>query len=82
MKILVFAKPGAKRASIKKMRNIISGFDECFSITVHEPAYNGRANEAIKVVIAEHFGTPVRLVRIVAGHTVHRKIVMVSTPQS
>jgi hypothetical protein len=34
MKILVFAKPHAKRASIEKMENIIPGFDASFSVAV------------------------------------------------
>ena len=44
MKILVFAKPAARRAEIRKMADIIPGFDACFSISVKEAPVDGRAN--------------------------------------
>jgi uncharacterized protein len=78
MKILIFAKPSAKRASVKEMENIIPGFDASFSVAVKEPAEDGRANRAICAALAEHFHVPVSSITIVAGHTSRRKIVVVS----
>lgn len=77
MKILVFARPGAKRASIKKMENLVPGFDACFSVLVKEPAEGGRANRAIETALAEHFKTSVLSVKIVAGRTTRKKVVQI-----
>jgi len=78
MKILVFAKPGAKRAEVKKLENIVPGFDASFSVAVKEPAQDGRANRAIESVLAEHFRVSRSSVRIVSGHTTRKKIVAIS----
>jgi uncharacterized protein YggU (UPF0235/DUF167 family) len=78
MKILVFAKPGAKRATVKKLEDLVPGFDAAFSVAVKEPAEDGRANHAIEAALAEHFNIPVSLVRIVAGQTARRKVVITS----
>jgi len=78
MKILVFAKPGARRADIKKMENLMPGFDASFSIAVKEPAEDGRANQAIEKALAEYFGTPVSSVRIMTGRTARRKVLLIS----
>lgn len=78
MKILVFAKPGAKRTSVKKMEDLVPGFDASFSVAVKEPAEAGRANCAIEKALAEHFDVPISSIRIVAGHTTHRKVIVIS----
>jgi uncharacterized protein (TIGR00251 family) len=78
MKILVFAKPGAKRASVKKMENLMPGFDVSFSVAVKEPAQDGRANRAIETALAENFKVPVSSVQIIAGHTARRKVIVIS----
>jgi hypothetical protein len=78
MKILVFAKPGAKCPSVKKMEDLMPGFDATFSVAVKEPAEDGRANRAVEKALAEHFHVPVFSVRIVAGHTARRKMVIIS----
>lgn len=78
MKILVFAKPGAKRASVKEMENLIPGFGACLAVAVRELAEDGRANRAILAALAEHFGVTVSSVRIVAGHAARKKVVVIS----
>ena len=76
MKILVFAKPHAKRASIEKMENIIPGFEASFSVAVREPAEEGRANYAIEMALAEYFKLPISSVKIVSGKMAHKKVVV------
>jgi len=56
----------------------VSGFDASFSVAVKEPAEGGRANRAIETVLAEHFNVPVSLVRIVAGYTGRKKVIVIS----
>ena len=77
MKILVFAKPGAKRASVKKMEDLIPGFDACFSVAVHAPAQDGAANRAVEAALAEYFHVPISSVCIATGHSARKKIVVV-----
>ncbi len=78
MKILVFAKPGARRASIEKMENLIPGFDGCFSIAVKEPAEDGRANHAVEAALAGYFKLSVSSVKIISGKTARKKIVLIA----
>ena len=77
MKILVRAKPGAKRAFIKEEARTL--FEENrmrhFTVAVKEPAKEGRANHAIERALAEHFDVALSRVRIVAGHTARNKVV-------
>jgi uncharacterized protein (TIGR00251 family) len=78
MKLLVFAKPGAKQASVKKMQDMIPGFDGCFSAAVKEPAEDGRANRAVERALAEHFQVSVSSVKIISGKTTRKKIVVIA----
>ncbi len=78
MKILVFAKPGARRASVEKMENLIPGFDACFSVAVRAPAQDGAANRAVEAALAEYFHVPVSSVHIATGHSARKKIVILS----
>jgi uncharacterized protein YggU (UPF0235/DUF167 family) len=78
MKILIFAKPGAKRMHVKKLEDIVPGFDASFSVAVKEPAEEGRANRAIEAALAEYFHIPVSSARIVAGQAARRKVVIIS----
>lgn len=77
MKILIFAKPGAKRAGIKKMKDLVPGFDACFSIAVRELAEDGCANRAIEAALAEYFSISVSSIKIVAGKTSRKKVVII-----
>ncbi len=77
MKILVFAKPGAKRPGVEEMENIIPGFDACLNVRVAEPAAEGRANEAVCRALAKHFRVPVSSVRIAAGRASRQKVIII-----
>jgi uncharacterized protein (TIGR00251 family) len=78
MKILVFAKPSARRTLIEKMENIIPGFDACFSIAIKEPAQDGRANSAVESALAGYFKVPLFSVKIISGKTARKKIVLIA----
>jgi len=82
MKILVFAKPGARRAALTKMASIVPGFDAAFSVAVKEPAIDGRANEAIGRALADHFSVPQSSVRIATGHSAKKKTYVVISRDS
>ena len=79
MKILVLAKPGARRTVCEELANLVPGFDACFSVAVREPARDGAANRAVEAALAARFGVPVSRVRIISGQTGRKKIVVVST---
>ena len=78
MKILVFAKPGARRASVKAMENLVAGFDGTFLVAIKKPAEGGRANRAVEEALAEYFAVSLSCVRIVAGGASRRKVVLVT----
>ncbi len=78
MKILVFTKPGARHALIKKLEDLVPGFDASFSVAVREPAEGGRANRAVEAALAKYFNVSASSIKIVAGRTVRRKVAIVS----
>ena len=69
MRILIKAKPGAKRTEIKEvaMRQ--------FTVAVREPAQDGKANHAIEKAIAEYFNVAPARVRIISGFTSREKMI-------
>ncbi|OWK26677.1 MAG: hypothetical protein US76_01515 [Parcubacteria group bacterium GW2011_GWA2_38_13b] len=69
MKIFVKAKPNAKEEWVEKIDSAH------FVISVKEPPIQGRANEAIKKVLADYFKISVQSVKIVSGHYLRRKII-------
>ncbi len=71
MKISVHAKPNAHKTLVEK-----TGEGE-YTVSIMEPAREGKANEAVLKAIAAHFDVPRSRVRLVSGHTFHRKIVEV-----
>lgn len=70
MKISVRVKANSKKESIRK-----EGGE--YIVAVRELAKEGKANGAVENAIAEYFGVPRSLVRIVAGHAFHEKIIEV-----
>lgn len=83
MKIVVRAKPGAKKEYVKEMTDLFAPADRRrFIVAVHEPATEGRANRAIERVLAGHLGIAPSRVRIVAGFTAKEKIVEISSPDA
>ena len=70
-KIFVIAKPNSKNPGIRE-----SGRNH-FTVSISEPATDGKANHAIVNAIAEHLGVPKSYVEIVHGHFSKHKIVEV-----
>lgn len=84
MKIVVKAKPGAKKAYIKEEPQGLFGKDaneRRFVVAVTERAVEGRANEAIIAALAEHFGVPRSRVRIVSGQRSKGKIIEIEAKE-
>jgi len=69
MKITVQVKPNARKDEV------LVQADGTFTVRVSVPPIEGRANERVVEVLAEHFGKPKRSIQIVAGSRSRRKIV-------
>ena len=69
MKLFIFAKPGAKEDSVKKID------DTHFTVTVKEPPIQGRANKAIIKTLAEFLGISPSRLNMVLGHTNKQKVI-------
>lgn len=80
MRIIVKAKAGAKKEMVERVTSPdISLFGhqaemEIYKVSVKEPPVDGRANNAIVRVLAQHFGVAPSMVRIVSGQSAKRKI--------
>ena len=72
MKIFVKAKPNSREESVKKLS------ETNFEICVKEPPIKGRANAAVMIALARHFGVPLSSVKIISGHTSRQKIVEIN----
>lgn len=68
MKITVTVKPSAREDGIKKE---VDGY----RVTTKMRAHNGKANEAVRRIIAEHFDVAASRVTIVRGTTSHKKYI-------
>lgn len=69
LKIWVTVKPRAKREEVKK----IAG--DAFLVSVHAPAQEGKANQALTEILARYFSVPKSSVRILHGRGGRRKLV-------
>ncbi len=72
IRLKVKAVPGASR------EGITGWLGDALKVRVTAPAEDGKANEAIKELLAGALGVPTRSVRIVAGGSSPRKVVEVS----
>ena len=63
------------RASRSEVAGALS--DGTMKVRVAAVPENGKANEELCRVLAQHFGVPVRAVTVVAGHTSTRKRVRI-----
>ncbi len=61
MLISIVVKPNAKHPSVEKMP------DGSYKVAVKAPAQEGKANEAVRKILAEHFSLPQSDVKIVRG---------------
>jgi uncharacterized protein (TIGR00251 family) len=71
MKIQVRVKPNSKTQEVSQEGN-------SFAVKVKEPAREGRANQAVIKLLAEHFGVPKSQVRILSGLTSKNKVIEVA----
>ena len=71
MKIQVKVKPNSKTEDISRE-------GDSFIIKVKEPPKEGKANQAIIKLLAEHFGVPQSQVRILSGFRSKNKVIEVA----
>lgn len=68
----VRVKPGSKKGPLVETND-----DGTLTVFVREPALDGRANEAVVVLLAKHFDVAKSRVRVVRGMTGRLKVVAV-----
>jgi uncharacterized protein (TIGR00251 family) len=71
MKIQVKVKPSSKTEEVNQE-------GDSFIIKVKEPPREGKANQAVIKLLAEHFGVPKSHVRILSGYGSRNKVVEVA----
>ena len=71
MKIQVKVKPGSKTEELSREGN-------SFIIKVKEPPKEGKANQIVIKLLAEHFGIPQSQVRILSGFRNRNKVIEVA----
>jgi uncharacterized protein (TIGR00251 family) len=69
MKIRVTVKPQSKKSEVRKIS------ENEYAVSVHAPAREGKANEAVIEALADHFSVPKSAIRIVRGQTGRRKLI-------
>lgn len=72
MKINVFAKPGKKKEYVEQIDSMN------YTVSVKEPAKDGRANQAVAKSLSEFFGIPRSQVNIISGQTSKQKVFEIS----
>jgi len=71
MKIQVKVKPSSKTEELSQE-------GDSFIVTVKEPPKEGKANQAVVKLLAQHFGVPQSQVRILSGFRSRNKVVEVA----
>ena len=71
MKIRVKVKPSSKTEELGRE-------GDSLIVKVKEPAKEGRANQAVITLLAEHFGVPKSKVRILSGFGSRNKVIEVA----
>jgi uncharacterized protein (TIGR00251 family) len=71
MKIQVKVKPNSRTEEVSQE-------SDSFMVKVKEPPKEGKANEAVIRLLAEHFGVPQSQVRILSGFKSKNKVVEVA----
>lgn len=69
MRLSVRVKPNSKSTKVEKTG------ENSYSVHVHAPAAEGKANAAVIEALAEHFSIPKSRVRIAVGHSTRNKLV-------
>ena len=70
MRIEITVKPQARENKVEKT-------DTGFKVWTTAPARDGRANEAVIQLLAEYFDTAPSNIKILRGHTSHKKLIEV-----
>jgi len=68
MRISVRAKARASKVSVKKLK------DNSYTVSVTEPAEDGKANRGVIRALAKYFKISQSSVSLVSGHSAHVKI--------
>jgi len=71
MKIQVKVKPSSRTAELSEEGDI-------FIVKVKEPPKEGKANQAVIKLLAEHFGVPQSQIKILSGFRNRNKIIEVN----
>jgi len=71
VKIQVKVKPNSKTEELVRE-------EDSFIVKVKEPPREGRANQAVIKLLAEHFGVPQSRVRILSGFRSRNKVIEVA----
>lgn len=76
MKIEVHVKPNSRKEGVEKTAAGI------YKVAVNAPPQDGRANEAVVELLAEHFDVPKSSITILRGHSGRKKLVSLTTNPS
>jgi uncharacterized protein YggU (UPF0235/DUF167 family) len=80
MRIIVRAKPSAKKEMVERVGQPTFGFGDTkaemveYKVAVKEPPVDGKANEAIVKALAKYFDVAPSLIRLVSGASAKRKV--------
>lgn len=70
-KIWVRVKPQAKK------ENVIKVADGEYCVSVHPPAQDNQANQAVVKLLAEHFSVPKSAVTVIRGQASRKKLIVI-----
>lgn len=65
--VTVRVKPGSRKGPL------VESDDESLTVYVREPAVDGKANTAVLLLLAKHFGVPKSRVTLISGPTARIK---------
>jgi len=70
-KIWITVRPQAKKQQLIKLA------DGEYRASVHPPAQDSKANQALATLLAEHFAVPKSAVRICLGYSSRKKLIQI-----
>ncbi|MET0585534.1 MAG: DUF167 domain-containing protein [Candidatus Binatia bacterium] len=68
LKIAVTVKPNAKKAQVEELA------EKQYRVAVRAPAQDGKANQALIDILADHFGVAKSAIKIIRGHAARHKL--------
>ena len=68
LKIAVTVKPNAKKAQVVELA------EKQYRVAVREAAQDGKANQALIDILADHFGVAKSAIKIIRGHAARHKL--------